>query len=69
MRVGNLMIMHTLMKLDISKAKSRLNWQPTWQLEQTIERIIIWHQAWMNKENMQLLCLQEISNYMRDMND
>lgn len=57
------------MKLDISKAKSRLNWQPTWQLEQTIERIIIWHQAWMNKENMQLLCLQEISNYMRDMND
>jgi len=57
------------LKLDISKAKSRLNWQPTWHLEQTLERIIQWHQSWLNKENMQPICLNEINEYMRDMNN
>ncbi len=34
------------LKLDISKAKSKLGWRPTWHLEATLERIIDWHQAW-----------------------
>ncbi|MGZ5029187.1 MAG: CDP-glucose 4,6-dehydratase [Methylobacter sp.] len=55
------------LKLDISKAKYRLRWQPTWHLEQTLERIIQWHEAWLNKEDMQRLCLNEINDYMRDM--
>ena len=55
------------LKLDISKAKSRLHWQPTWHLEQTLERIIQWHQSWLNKEDMQRRCLNEINDYMRDM--
>lgn len=57
------------LKLDISKAKSRLQWQPTWQLEKTLERIVKWHQAWLNKQDMQAICLQEINEYMRDMNN
>ena len=57
------------LKLDISKAKSRLDWQPTWHLEQTLERIIQWHQSWLNQEEMQPICLNEINEYMRDMNN
>lgn len=57
------------LKLDISKAKSRLNWHPTWRLENTLKRIVEWHQAWLNKEDMQAKCLQEINDYMRDMNN
>lgn len=57
------------LKLDISKAKSRLNWHPTWRLEQTLAKIINWHQAWLNKADMQELCLKEINEYMRDMNN
>ncbi len=57
------------LKLDIAKAKSRLDWQPTWHLEQTLERIIQWHQSWLNKEDMQGICLNEINEYMRDMNN
>jgi CDP-glucose 4,6-dehydratase len=57
------------LKLDISKAKSRLDWQPTWHLEETLERIIQWHQSWLNKEDMQNICLNEINEYMRDMNN
>jgi len=57
------------LKLDISKAKARLNWQPTWNLEQTLEKIIKWHRFWLNKEDMQAICLNEINEYMRDMNN
>ena len=57
------------LKLDVSKAKARLNWQPTWHLESTLEKIVKWHQAWLNQEDMQALCLQEINDYMRDMNN
>jgi len=57
------------LKLDISKAKSRLDWHPTWRLENTLKRIVEWHQAWLNKEDMHAKCLQEINDYMRDMNN
>jgi CDP-glucose 4,6-dehydratase len=57
------------LKLDVSKAKAKLNWQPTWHIEQTLEKIVKWHQAWLNQEDMQALCLQEINEYMRDMNN
>jgi len=59
----------TSLKLDISKAKLRLGWQPTWRLENTLERIINWHQAWLNHKDMQAVCLNEIKNYMEDMNN
>jgi len=57
------------LKLDVSKAKARINWQPTWHLELTLEKIVKWHQAWLDQEDMQALCLQEINDYMRDMNN
>jgi len=53
-------------KNDCSKAKSRLGWQPTWRLAQTLERIILWHQAWLAGENMKAVCLQEIKSYEHD---
>lgn len=55
------------LKLDISKAKAKLNWTPVWSLEYSLERIIDWHQAWLNKENMQSICLKEIEMYTEDM--
>lgn len=57
------------LKLDISKAKHYLSWEPTWSLEQTLERIITWHKLWLNKEDMQNACLEEINDYMRDMSN
>jgi CDP-glucose 4,6-dehydratase len=57
------------LKLDVSKAKAKLNWQPTWHLNHTLEKIVKWQIAWLNQEDMQALCLQEINEYMRDMNN
>jgi CDP-glucose 4,6-dehydratase len=56
------------LKLDISKAKARLHWQPTWRLEQTLNRIVAWHQTWLDNKDMHAVCLQEITDYMQDMN-
>jgi len=56
------------LKLDISKAQSRLGWGPAWHLDQSLDKIVDWHKAWLRKENMQAACLMEIKEYMRDMN-
>ena len=56
------------LKLDISKAKLKLGWNPIWELSYTLEKIISWHQAWLNKEDMQARCITEIKEYTRDMN-
>jgi len=57
------------LKLVISKAKSKLNWQPTWHLEATLGKIINWQKAWLNHEDMQAACLNEINKYMKDMDN
>ncbi len=56
------------LKLDISKAKSKLGWSPVWELSQTLEKIVSWHQAWLNKDDMQAVCLTEIEEYMKEIN-
>lgn len=52
------------LKLDCSKAKMRLNWQPIWNLEQTLSRIVNWQKAWLDKQDMQQYTIQEIKEYM-----
>jgi len=56
------------LKLDISKAKSKLGWSPVWELSQTLEKIVSWHQAWLNKDDIQAVCLTEIEEYAREIN-
>lgn len=51
------------LKLDCSKAASRLYWHPKWNLEFTLNSIINWHQGWMSGKNMHTQCLQEIETY------
>ena len=57
------------LKLDISKAESKLGWKPTWSLNHALEKVIDWHQSWLNKKDMQAICLAEIKEYMGDMNN
>ena len=57
------------LKLDISKAESRLGWKPAWGLNQTLEKIITWHKDWLDKKDMRVVCLSEIKEYTNDMNN
>jgi CDP-glucose 4,6-dehydratase len=54
------------LKLDCSKAAMRLNWSPKWNLEQTLESIINWHQNYLAQKNIQEQCLLEIAKYQND---
>jgi CDP-glucose 4,6-dehydratase len=51
------------LKLDISKARQRLNWEPRWSLQTALGHIIQWHQNWMDGQEMRAICLQQINSY------
>ena len=53
------------LKLDCSKATTRLKWHPQWRLEYTLEKITTWHRAWLDRKNMKNHCLEEIKDYMQ----
>ncbi len=51
------------LKLDISKATAKINWQPRWRLGIALEKIIDWHHCWLGKANVKNKCLQQISDF------
>lgn len=58
-----------LLKLDISKVKSKLKWQPTWNLETSLHKIVKWHKVWLNNNtSMQDICMEEINQFIKDSN-
>ncbi|WP_236252946.1 CDP-glucose 4,6-dehydratase [Echinicola sp. 20G] len=55
-----------LLKLDCSKAAYELKWTPNWHVGDTLERIINWHQSWLEGADVQALCLEEIKSYQNN---
>ncbi len=51
------------LKLDCSKAKMRLNWQPRWSLDKAIDQICVWHKAHLAGADIRAMCLQQINQY------
>ena len=51
------------LKLDISKARARLGWQPRWHLAQALGHIVTWQRAWLSGEDVRALCLRQIDQY------
>ena len=54
------------LKLDISKARQRLNWAPRWNLELALQSIVDWHRAWLNHDSPQHQTLHQINRYMKE---
>jgi CDP-glucose 4,6-dehydratase len=53
----------TYLKLDCSKARARLDWQPRWDIGQAIEKIVEWHKAYERRADMRDLTLAQINTY------
>ena len=53
-----------LLKLDSSKARRQLNWQPVWRLQSALQKTLEWHEAWRNAEDMQAVSLVQINDYL-----
>ncbi len=54
----------SLLKLDITKAKSKLGWKPRWSLETAIDKTVLWYQSFKEKKNMEEYSLKQIENYL-----
>lgn len=51
------------LKLDISKARAGLGWQPRWSLGEALDRIVAWHRAWLSGADMHAYCLSELERF------
>lgn len=51
------------LKLDSSKARSRLNWKPRWNLKSALDKTIEWHVAWRDGQDMRQVTLAQIRAY------
>lgn len=64
-RVGDEEQPHEAMylKLDCSKARTRLDWKPKWTVETALKHIVDWNKSWMNGANALRLCEERIERY------
>ena len=51
------------LKLDSSKARNRLQWQPRWRLQTALKKTLEWHEAWKRSENMRSVSMRQIDEY------
>ena len=64
--MGNHLHEATYLKLDCSKAKTLLGWQPCWNLTQTLDSIIAWTRAYKSGTDMHTICLEQITEYQKN---
>jgi CDP-glucose 4,6-dehydratase len=57
----------TLLKLDISKAKEKLDWKPKISIDKSLDLIVDWHRAESKNENMREKTLAQITNYQKSL--
>ncbi|HOY32847.1 MAG TPA: CDP-glucose 4,6-dehydratase [Bacteroidales bacterium] len=53
----------TYLKLDCSKAKNELGWQPQWDIETALRNIVDWNKAYLSGQNIQKVTEAQISEY------
>jgi CDP-glucose 4,6-dehydratase len=51
------------LKLDCSKARIRLGWQPRWNLETSLNAIVNWTKCYCKHTSIRDICIQQINQY------
>lgn len=57
------------LKLDCSKARMRLGWQPRWNLEKALHSIIQWVKAYSSADDLRLCTLEQIESFEKSMQE
>jgi CDP-glucose 4,6-dehydratase len=52
------------LKLDISKARTHLGWEPQWSLEEMLNNTVDWYRAFYQGEDMMSVSIKQIEAYM-----
>ena len=55
------------LRLNISKAKERLNWTPVWSLDKALNLIVEWQMQYLKGLDVQDISLRQIALYKKDM--
>jgi CDP-glucose 4,6-dehydratase len=53
------------LRLDSSKARSRLAWMPRWDIERALDETVQWHHAWRQGKDMYQYASAQISRYLQ----
>lgn len=53
------------LKLDCSKAKAELHWQPNWDIRKTLVSIVEWNKAFLNAENIREVSYRQIADFYK----
>ena len=63
--ISNLNEVHEaqLLALDTTKSKLKLNWKPTWNIDETIKKIVDWYLNY-EKEDVYNLCTNQIKDFL-----
>lgn len=56
------------LKLDSSKAKSRLGWSPKWDIQTTLKSIVDWNKSFLKGENIRKITEEQIHSYFNSHN-
>tara|TARA_Y100000768_G_scaffold296196_1_gene230030 strand:- start:23603 stop:24661 length:1059 start_codon:yes stop_codon:yes gene_type:complete len=56
----------SVLKLDISKVKSKLKWEPKWGFEKTIKKTCDWYKTYITGGNIQEVTEYQINEYLED---
>ena len=58
----------SLLKLDCSKANTRLNWIPIWHLDRALTETLKWYKSWIDNKDMNQFSLFQIDYYQQEYN-
>lgn len=53
------------LKLDCSKIKRAMGWEPKWHIEEAVEKAVAWSKAYINGEDMAAETEREIKEYLK----
>lgn len=51
------------LKLDCTKAHSKLGWHPNWTIDKALEQLVNWYQAYQAHEDMYTFSMDQIAQY------
>ena len=52
------------LKLDCSKVQSLFSWEPKWDIEVSMEKVVEWYSAWKKGADISRIMAEQIKEYM-----
>ena len=52
------------LKLDCSKVQSLFSWEPMWDIEVSMEKVVEWYSAWKKGADISRIMAEQIKEYM-----